>query len=96
MDPNDSRLYEQIMTQVQETSEENQHRTIQPLLQTGIGATAGLAVGFFLLPTTSLLACGIIGGLGLYSLSNLIQSIRIKFSQDEPLTIPVLLSKQKD
>ena len=95
LNPNDSTLYEQIILQVTQEDKQPTKSFITPLLQTSIGATAGVAVGFFLLPTTSLITCGIIGGLGVYSLANAIQSYRTT-QENETATLVIPSSKLAD
>ena len=106
LSPNDSYLYEKIIHQVNEDQEQQPSivRNVLPILvKTTVGVAAGTAVGFFFLPSISLVACGVIGGLGLYTASNTIQSIRTAWSE-QPKTLiieshsgsPVISSKQKD
>ncbi len=79
-------------------------KVLPVLVQAGVGVAAGTAIGFFFIPTMSLVACGIVGGLGLYTATNTIQSIRSAWSSPEPLTVstpitpksPVISSREKD
>ena len=106
LSPNDSYLYEKIIRQVNEDQEQQPsiaQKVLPILVKTSLGVAAGTAVGFFFLPSISLVACGVVGGLGLYTATNTIQSIRSAWSeQPKTLTIeshsgsPVISSKQKD
>ena len=106
LSPSDSYLYEKIIHQVQEDQEQQPsivQKALPILVKTSVGVAAGTVVGFFFLPSISLVACGLVGGLGLYSATNTIQSIRSAWSeQPKTLTIeshsgsPLISSKQKD
>ncbi len=100
LSPRDSYLYEKIIHQVEKEQQPSSLQKVLPVLvKTTIGAAAGTAVGFFFLPSISLVACGVVGGLGLYTATNTIQSFRNAWSeQSKTLTIesPVISSKQKD
>ena len=91
LSPNDSYLYEKIIHQVQEDQEQQPsivQKALPILMKTTVGVAAGTAVGFFFLPSISLVACGVVGGLGLYTASNAVQSFRSAWSeQSKPLTI---------
>ena len=104
LSPNDSYLYEKIIHQVEEEQTSGVRKVLPVLVQAGVGAAAGTAIGFFFLPTISLVACGVVGGLGFYTATNTIQSIRNAWSSTDPLTVatpitsksPIISSKQKD
>ena len=99
LSPSDSYLYEKIIHQVQEEQPSSIRKILPVLVKTTVGVAAGTAVGFFFLPSISLVACGVVGGLGLYTATNTIQSFRNAWSeQSKTLTIesPVISSKEKD
>ena len=103
LSPSDSYLYEKIIHQVEEEQPlfktSSLQKVLPVLVKTTIGVAAGTVVGFFFLPSISLVACGVIGGLGLYTATNTIQSVRTAWSeQSKTLTIesPVISSKEKD
>jgi hypothetical protein len=64
-------------------------RAFPILVQTSVGAIAGTTIGFFFLPGIGLTACGLVGGLGIYTASNAIKSIRNAwpFKQNETLVV---------
>ena len=91
LSPSDSYLYEKIIHQVQEEQDQPPSivRKVLPILvKTTVGVAAGTAVGFFFLPSISLVACGVVGGLGLYTASNAVQSIRTAWSE-QPKTLTI-------
>jgi hypothetical protein len=91
LQPNDPYLYEKLIAS---SDDQTVFSSFRPVIQTGAGIAAGVAIGIFFLPTTSLIACGLVGGLGLYSASNMIQSFWSKHNLTPTLTIPT--SKQFD